>query len=184
MKGFTLVELLVVIAIIGVLATTVVISLGNQTGKARDSSVKKGVSTLRTPLIVAADIDSKSGVNICNEAYDQVSGDKDGWYWSRGTMCNRDTLVAANSLTATGSSATTGGVDGDLCCYANGSKWVVWGGLSDADGFGANVPSQNSAVLTNPKMDVFCADSSGFLGEVDLGNTNDNVAIPGKANCQ
>ena len=176
MKGFTLIELLIVIAIVGVLAATVVISLGNQTGAARDASVKRGVSSLRVTTITAADINDKTGVNICNEAYDQVSGEKDEWYWSTGTMCNRDTLVDGSGLTATGQTATTGGVDGDLCCMASGTKWVIWGGLDKSDGFGNNSNGKAADNAANKAADdVYCADSTGFLGTVDLAKSTTSL---------
>ena len=169
MRGFTLIELLIVIAIVGILASGVIVSIGNQTGRARDASVKKGVSSLRVPAITATDVDGKTGVNICNEVYDKVSGEKDDWYWSAGTMCNRDTLVDANGLTATGQTATTGGIDGDLCCMASGTKWVVWGGLDGADGFGTNSNGKAADNSVNKSADdIYCADSNGFLGNVNL----------------
>ena len=47
-KGFTLIELLIVIAIIGVLAATVVVSLGSKTDDAREKTLRIGVSSIRT----------------------------------------------------------------------------------------------------------------------------------------
>ena len=160
-KGFTLIELLIVIAIIGVLAATVVISLGNQTGNAKDAAVKSGVSSLRASAITSANVDGDTGSAICQAIHDQVSADKSGWTWQGATMCARNTLVDGNGLVAN--------TEGDLCCYADGSAWAVWGGVSSADGFGSNVTGAAAANPTVPEVDVYCADSSGFLGEVELG---------------
>ena len=159
MKGFTLIELLVVIAIIGVLASVVIISLSGQTENAEDAAVQSGISSLRASAITAVNMDGKTSIAICKTIYDKISAEKSGWFWNGSTMCARGTLVDADGLVS--------GVEGDLCCHADGSDWAIWGGLSSADGFGANTTGA-SPDTTKTKSDVYCADSSGYLGEVDL----------------
>ena len=47
-KAFTLIELLIVIAIIGILASAVVLSIGDSTGAARDAKNTQVLSGIRT----------------------------------------------------------------------------------------------------------------------------------------
>ena len=114
-SGFTLIELLIVIAIIGILAGTVLISVGGKTDQAKDQRTKIGVSSIRT-LAFAAALDGNS--DICNKAFSEISADTTGWTWNGTAKCK------ANDADS----------DGEICCSANsGGKWVVWGKLSTAD---------------------------------------------------
>ena len=176
-KGFTLIELLIVIAIIGVLAATVVVSLGSQTQKAGSGSAKLGVSSLRTLALVEVTTEglSLSGQKLCDNIYEDVSGEKASWEWTKTRHCERDDLIAGTGLAAANARGSSSAAKaGEICCHAKDKKWVIWGALPGADGRASG----------KTKNDIYCADSKGFLGELDLSvATNLNTAAS-KAECR
>lgn len=179
-KGFTLIELLIVIAIIGVLAATVVVSLGSQTNSATAGSVKLGVSSLRTLALVEVTTEGSSltGKKLCNNIYGDVSGEKGAWEWTKTRQCGEGDLIANNGFTeaaARGSSADAKA--GEICCHAEDKKWVIWGALPGADGKSTTSPAKTG-------NDVYCADSNGFLGELDLSVAANLNTASGKAECK
>ena len=175
-KGFTLIELLIVIAIIGVLAGTVIVSLGSQTNKASEGVVKQGVSTLRTAATVEA-LNFKKGdpaAKVCDELYDKVSGEKDGWHWDGSRHCRGGALISTSGFTAAGATPRAAGIAaakaGEICCHSQNEKWVLWGALPDADG-----RRKNNATANNE--DIYCADHKGFLGELEVLEANGSTAV-------
>ena len=175
-KGFTLIELLIVIAIIGVLAATVIVSVGSQTGKASKSRTRLGVSSVRTLAFAkAAERSGFSGQEMCNSIYKEISGEKNDWEWTKSRQCNEGDLISTSGLaTASARSSSKAAVAGEICCHASGGKWVIWSALPDADGHGSG----------KTKNDIYCADSNGFLGEMDL-VTSANLNTSGSnAKCQ
>ena len=178
-KGFTLIELLIVIAIIGVLAATVVVSLGSQTDKATSGSIKLGLSSLRTlaHVEVTTEGSSLSGGDLCDGIYEQVSGEKGTWEWNGSRQCAEGALITGAGFTlktTTNRQSTENAKGGEMCCHAKATKWVVWAALPGADG-------SDSGKGDN---DIYCADSKGFLGELDLSTATNLQTDTGNAKCK
>ena len=67
-KGFTLIELLIVIAIIGILASVVVVSLGDQTGKASIAKIEAEITQVSTIATAHFSNNENSYESLCKEA--------------------------------------------------------------------------------------------------------------------
>ncbi len=73
-KGFTLIELIIVIAIIGVLASVVVLSLGDQTGTAKNAVDTGEAAQLRTVALLSAGENEGKYGNACTKIKEATGG--------------------------------------------------------------------------------------------------------------
>ena len=131
-QGFTLIELLVVIAIIGILASLVLVALGNARDKANDARIKSNISQLRT---------------LAEQIYDN-----NGSSYSTVADCFAATSPAAGNCFGAQTSVNT--IQTDLTS-ANGVADPGLAAVDSATGYCV------SAQLKSSATSYFCADSTG-----------------------
>ena len=143
-RGFTLIELLVVISIIGILAGIILVGLNMARDRARDARVKEELANLRAAAEVYNITHKTFVVDIDND--EQVCSDPEV------QKIITDIGTLSDNFSGCGPNP-------------NGSGWFAYSKLpSDSGSLMSGTPP-----TFNLSLKFWCVDSSGFSGQVALG---------------
>ncbi len=158
-KGFTLIELLVVIAIIGILSGIVLTSLGTARNKAKISSAKASISSMRAEAELGADSNGMYVNNMC-DLLTQGSG-------SLGYLFNAVKQQLSDSADIKCGAIS---VNGDNLTRAN--RWVVAANNMLGSGESFCVDSTGfSGIPTRAYASIY-GDNTGIYSNASADNTN------------
>lgn len=140
-RGFTLIELLVVIAIIGILAATVLASLGTARSSGSDASIKGSVNSAKAQAeVYYSSTNPNTYDGVCAAA---VAAN--GLTQIRGAIDTNIGTAAVKTPDAAGAQTAA-----DISCNDSAAQWAL------------------SSPLNTTGAGYFCADWTGFSGNRTL----------------
>ena len=162
-KGFTLIELLVVIAIIGILASIVLVSLGNARQKGADAGIQGNLDSIRTQ----AEVYASNNSNV----YDVVAGTvataaANASCGTTGMWSDQTVAQATKSASAQANTATLNGVATQTTlCKSSQTAWFV------------------AVVKKSDSTNTWCVDSAGKAKDVLVSAIDTAVEVTALTAC-